>query len=190
MRELCLPRDTSERQCEAQRNFQALWPASGEEPVVSGLLLLEAVCWGWRPRGCAKGSFGDQQRGEKPDAGQGRKPEKEARPRGPCCSGGLTKTLRFSHLLLRACLWTIILTLSTIPFTKQNIWDLPHGPLVEDLPADAVDSIRSLVREVPTCCGATKPRSHNYLAHVLQLLKPTCLDPVLCSKRSHQNEKP
>ena len=58
-----------------------------------------------------------------------------------------------------------------------------------------------LVREDPTCCGATKPvrhsywacspepTSHNYWAHVPQLLKPVCLEPVLCNKRSHRNEK-
>ena len=32
--------------------------------------------------------------------------------------------------------------------------------------------VRSLVREDPTCRRATKSTSHNYWAHVLQLLKP------------------
>ena len=62
--------------------------------------------------------------------------------------------------------------------------------------------VRALVREDPTCCGATKPvrhnywacslepTSHNYWAHVPQLLKPVCLEPVLHNKRSHCNEKP
>ena len=62
--------------------------------------------------------------------------------------------------------------------------------------------VRSLVREDPTCRGATKPvrhnywacalepASHNYWAHVPQLLKPTHLEPMLCNKRSHHNEKP
>ena len=56
--------------------------------------------------------------------------------------------------------------------------------------------IRSLVWEDPTCRRATKPMCHNYWAcalepasrkhwaHVLQLLKPVCLEPVLCNKRS------
>ena len=188
MQELCLPRDTSERQCEAQRNFQALWPESGEEPVVSGPLLLEAVCWGWRPKGCAKGSFGNQQQGEKPDAEEETRGRGQAR--GPLLLRGLRKTLRFSHPLLSACLWAVILTLGTIPFTKQNIWDFPGSPLVENLPADAADNIRSLVREDSTCCRATKPMSHNYRAHVLQLLRPACLEPVFCNRRSRQNEKP
>ena len=48
----------------------------------------------------------------------------------------------------------------------------------------------SVVREDPTCRGATKPVSHKYWAHALQLLKPTCLEPVLYNKRSHRNEKP
>ena len=61
--------------------------------------------------------------------------------------------------------------------------------------------VRALVWEDPTCRGATKPvrhnywawalepASHNYWAHVLQLLKPARLEPVLRSKRSHRNEK-
>ena len=55
----------------------------------------------------------------------------------------------------------------------------------------------SLIQEDSTCCGATKsvchnywacalePRSHNYWAHVLQLLKPLGLEPML-----RQQEKP
>ena len=62
--------------------------------------------------------------------------------------------------------------------------------------------VRALVWEDPTCHGATKPvrhnnwacalepASHNYWAHVPQLLKPMCLEPVLRNKRSHHNEKP
>ena len=62
--------------------------------------------------------------------------------------------------------------------------------------------VRALVREDPTCRGATKPvrhnywawalepASHNYWACVSQLLKPTCLEPVLHNKRSHCNKKP
>ena len=61
--------------------------------------------------------------------------------------------------------------------------------------------VRALIRKDPTCCGATKPVRHNYWAcalepashncwaHVPQLLKPACLEPVL-HKRSHRNEKP
>ena len=48
--------------------------------------------------------------------------------------------------------------------------------------------VRALVREDATCCGATKPLHHNYGAHVLQLLKPTRLEPVLLNKRSHNEE--
>ena len=62
--------------------------------------------------------------------------------------------------------------------------------------------VRALVWEDPTCRGATEPvrhnywacalepASHNYWARVPQLLKPTCLEPVLHNKRSHRNEKP
>ena len=62
--------------------------------------------------------------------------------------------------------------------------------------------VRSLVWEDPTCRGATRsmchnywacalePVSHNYWACEPQLLKPACLEPVVCNKRSHRNEKP
>ena len=70
--------------------------------------------------------------------------------------------------------------------------------------------VRYLVREDPTCHGATKPLCHNYWAHAPQLLKPVrsrarvpqvlslcaatteawALEPVLRNKRSHRNEKP
>ena len=62
--------------------------------------------------------------------------------------------------------------------------------------------VQALVREDPTCRGAAKPMwhnywacalepaSHNYLAHVPQLLKSVYLEPVLRNKRSHHNEKP
>ena len=42
--------------------------------------------------------------------------------------------------------------------------------------------VRAQVREDPTCCGATKPVSHNCWAHIPQLLQPACLEPVLCNK--------
>ena len=50
--------------------------------------------------------------------------------------------------------------------------------------------VRAPVWEDPMCCEATKPVRHNYWAHVLQLLKPVRLEPVLRNKRSHLNEKP
>ena len=62
--------------------------------------------------------------------------------------------------------------------------------------------VRTQVQEDPTCRGATKrvrynywacalePMSHNYWAHMPQLLKPARLAPVLHNKRSHCNEKP
>ena len=49
---------------------------------------------------------------------------------------------------------------------------------------------QSLVREVPICHGATKPMNHNYPVYRLQLLTFTCVEPVLCNKKSHWNEKP
>ena len=50
--------------------------------------------------------------------------------------------------------------------------------------------IWSLVWEDSTCHGATKPVCHHYWAHVLQLLRPAHLEPVLCYKSSHHDERP
>ena len=62
--------------------------------------------------------------------------------------------------------------------------------------------VGALVQEDPTChrtikpvcynywACALEPVSHNYWAHMPQLLKSVCLEPVLCNKRSHCNEKP
>ena len=50
--------------------------------------------------------------------------------------------------------------------------------------------VGALVREDPTYRGTTKPLRHSYWAHAPQLLRSACLGPVLCSKRSHRNEKP
>ena len=49
--------------------------------------------------------------------------------------------------------------------------------------------IRSLVQEHSTCCGTSKPVCHNYWVSMLQLLKPTCLEPVLHNRGNHHNEK-
>ena len=58
----------------------------------------------------------------------------------------------------------------------------------------------ALVREDPTCRRATKPvchnywtctlepASHNYWAHVPQLLKPACLEPILGNEKPPQWE--
>ena len=60
----------------------------------------------------------------------------------------------------------------------------------------------ALVGEDPTCRRATKlmchnywacalePACHNCWAHVPQLLKPACLEPLLHNRRSHRSEKP
>ena len=65
-----------------------------------------------------------------------------------------------------------------------------------------VTRVRALVREDPTCRGASKPVrhnywacalepvSHNYWARMPQLLKSMRLEPMLHNKRSHHNEKP
>ena len=42
--------------------------------------------------------------------------------------------------------------------------------------------VQALVREDPTCRGATKPVCHNYWACEPQLLKPPCLEPKRCNE--------
>ena len=78
----------------------------------------------------------------------------------------------------------------------------PGGSVVKNRLLMRGARVQALVREDPTCHGATKPMrhnywacalepvSHNYWAHVPQLLQPALLEPVLCNKRSHLNEKP
>ena len=84
----------------------------------------------------------------------------------------------------------------------NKFWDFPGGAVVKNPPANAGTWVWSLVWEDPTCHGANKPVCHNYWActlqpvhrncwaHMLQLLKPAHLEPVLRNKRSHRNEKP
>ena len=62
--------------------------------------------------------------------------------------------------------------------------------------------VRALVREDPTCRGATKPVCHNYWActvepsccnywaRVPQLLKRVCLEPVLCNREATAMKSP
>ena len=66
----------------------------------------------------------------------------------------------------------------------------PSGPLVKNPPCNARD--RGLIPGAgdPTCCGASKPMSNNNWAWTLQLLKPACLELVLCNKRNHCTDKP
>ena len=66
--------------------------------------------------------------------------------------------------------------------------DFLGGTVVKNLPANAW--VQSLVWEDSTHHEATKPTSRIYRAHVLQILKPMCVEPVLPSKRSHCSEKP
>ena len=73
--------------------------------------------------------------------------------------------------------------------------DFPGGAVVKNPPANAGDMGLS-----PGPGRSHRPRSNKARApqllslcsraHVLQLLKPVCLEPVLSNKRSHRNEKP
>ena len=85
---------------------------------------------------------------------------------------------------------------------KCHFSGFPGGAVVKNPPANAGDTGSSPGPGKSHMRGATKPMphnywacalepvSHNYWVHVLQLLKPACLEPVLCNKRSHRDEKP
>ena len=88
-----------------------------------------------------------------------------------------------------------------IPYDITYTWNLKHDTgtslvaqwLRIHLPMQGTQ-VQALVREDPTCHGATKPVRHNYWACALepvsynywarmpQLLKPACLEPMLCNK--------
>ena len=48
--------------------------------------------------------------------------------------------------------------------------------------------VKPLIQEDSARHRATKPVCHKYWAHVLQLLKPMCLEPVLRNERNHHSE--
>ena len=58
------------------------------------------------------------------------------------------------------------LAFRNVNITKRNIktkWQgFPGGTVVKNLPANAGDTVRALVWEDATCCGATKHMHHNY----------------------------
>ena len=55
--------------------------------------------------------------------------------------------------------------------------DFPGGAAVKNPPAHAGDTVQALVREDPTCRGATKPMRHNYWACALEPASHNC-EPV------------
>ena len=65
---------------------------------------------------------------------------------------------------------------------KSRIQDFLCGPVGKNLPANAGAQFQSLVREEPTCCGATKPESHSYRADAPES--------TLSNERRHCSEKP
>ena len=98
-------------------------------------------------------------------------------------------TLNFHELLIvchnmpRNCFTVKLFSLKSLRASLVVQWLRIRLPM-------QVTWVRALVREDPTCRGATKPVRHNYWAHVPQLLKPARLEPVLHNKRSHRYEKP
>ena len=71
----------------------------------------------------------------------------------------------------------------TIWQNKISHRDFPGGAVVAgNPPASSGTWVQVLVREDPTCRGATKPVRHT--------TEPGRLEPVLPNKRSHRNEKP
>ena len=80
-----------------------------------------------------------------------------------------------------------------LPF--KIVKGFPGGAVVKNPPANAGDTGSSPGTgrsHMPRSNQARAPQllSLSSRAHVPQLLKPACLEPVLHSKRSHCNEKP
>ena len=84
---------------------------------------------------------------------------------------------------------------------RQSLSVLPENALValvQKLPAAQETQARSLVQEDPERshtprskeAHAPEPRSHGICAHVMQLLRPTRLEPALHTKRRHRSEQP
>ena len=65
----------------------------------------------------------------------------------------------------------------------ENLQGFPGGAVFKNLPANAGDTSSS-----PGPGRSHMPRSSE--ARAPQLLKPVHIEPVLCNKRSHLNEKP
>ena len=53
-------------------------------------------------------------------------------------------------------------------FLKKLLPGFPGGAVVKNPPANAGTWVQALVREDPTCRGATKPMRHNYRVCALE----------------------
>ena len=58
--------------------------------------------------------------------------------------------------------WDVLTPLRMTYNLKLMNWDFPGGAVVKNPPANAGETGSILVREDPTCHGATKPVCHNY----------------------------
>ena len=72
---------------------------------------------------------------------------------------------------------------------KKTQWDFPHGSGVKNPSASA-----GYTGSIPDLGRSHMPQGnwalcHNYWSHVLQLLKPMYLEPMLCSERNDHSEK-
>ena len=81
----------------------------------------------------------------------------------------------YKHRFLTHCLWYLKIRNNEIGTSLVVQW------LRIRLPMQGT-RVRALVREDPTCHGATKPVRYNYWA--------CALEPMLRNKRSHRSEKP
>ena len=75
-------------------------------------------------------------------------------------------------------------------FKNVIVGDFPGGPEVKNLPTNAGDtsSIPGPGRSHRLLSNWVL--SHNYLSLGATTAESTCLEPVLCNKRDHSNEKP
>ena len=56
----------------------------------------------------------------------------------------------------------LFLRIRKTTYKKHPVQGFPGDAVVKNPPANTGTRVRALVREDPTCCGATKPVCHNY----------------------------
>jgi len=91
----------------------------------------------------------------------------------------------------RVRLWEVL----TKTFQANVQRGFPGGSVVKNLPANADTRFPSLVWKIPHASEQLKPMHHNYWACALEsehcnYRRLWALEPMLCNKRSHHNEKP
>ena len=107
--------------------------------------------------------------------------------------------------IVRVILWVTIISINSMTYiklsnsqkdtncqnhSKRNWRGFPGGLVVENLPASAVVMVWSLVQEVPTCSGATKPCVPQLLSQCSRACEPQLLSPCAATTEAHCTYSP